>query len=41
MKEERFARSGKLLKVFEVKEVRRIQNRWVPSHMVFKDAPQM
>jgi outer membrane lipoprotein-sorting protein len=38
LKEERFARSGKLLKVFEVKEVRRIQNRWVPSHMVFKDA---
>jgi len=38
LKEERFARSGKLLKVFEVKEVRRIQNRWVPSYMVFKDA---
>jgi len=38
LKEERFARSGKLLKVFEVKEVRQIQNRWIPSHMVFKDA---
>lgn len=38
LKEERFARSGKLLKVFEVKEVRQIQNRWVPVHMVFKDA---
>ena len=38
LKEERFARSGKLLKVFEVKEVRSIQNRWVPTHMVFKDA---
>jgi len=38
LKEERFARSGKLLKIFEVKEVKRIQNRWVPSHMVFKDA---
>ena len=38
LKEVRFARSGKLLKVFEVKEVRRIQNRWVPTHMVFKDA---
>jgi outer membrane lipoprotein-sorting protein len=38
LKEERFARSGKLLKVFEVKEVRRIQNRWIPSHMIFKDA---
>jgi len=38
LKEERYARSGKLLKVFEVKEVRSIQNRWVPVHMVFKDA---
>ncbi len=38
LKEERFARSGKLLKVFEVKEVRQIQKRWVPSHMIFKDA---
>jgi outer membrane lipoprotein-sorting protein len=38
LKEERFARSGKLLKIFEVKEIRRIQNRWVPTHMVFKDA---
>lgn len=38
LKEERFARSGKLLKVFEVKEVRTFQNRWVPVHMVFKDA---
>jgi outer membrane lipoprotein-sorting protein len=38
LKEERFARSGKLLKVFEVKEVRTIEDRWVPVHMVFKDA---
>lgn len=38
LKEERFARSGKLLKTFEVKEIKRIQNRWVPVHMVFKDA---
>lgn len=38
LKEERFARSGKLLKIFEIKEVRRIQNRWVPVQMVFKDA---
>jgi len=38
LKEERFAKSGKLLKVFEVKEVRMFQNRWVPVHMVFKDA---
>lgn len=38
LKEERYARGGKLLKVFEVKEVRLIENRWVPVHMVFKDA---
>ena len=38
LKEERFARSGKLLKIFEVKEVRVFQGRWVPVHMVFKDA---
>ena len=38
LKEERFARSGKLLKVFEVNEVRSIQDRWVPVHMIFKDA---
>jgi outer membrane lipoprotein-sorting protein len=38
LKEERFARSGKLLKVFEVREVKNIQDRWVPVHMVFKDA---
>ena len=38
LKEERFARSGKLLKTFEVKEIKRIQNRWIPAHMVFKDA---
>jgi outer membrane lipoprotein-sorting protein len=38
LKEERYARSGKLLKIFEIKEVRRIQNRWVPVQMVFKDA---
>ncbi len=38
LKEERYARSGKLLKIFEVKDVRQIQNRWVPVHMVFKDA---
>ena len=37
LREDRFARSGKLLKTFEVKEIRRIQNRWVPIHMIFKD----
>ena len=38
LREDRFARSGKLLKTFEVKEIRRIQSRWVPTHMIFKDA---
>jgi len=37
LREDRFARSGKLLKTFEVKEIRSIQNRWVPTHMIFKD----
>ncbi|NOR54549.1 MAG: outer membrane lipoprotein-sorting protein [Candidatus Aminicenantes bacterium] len=37
LREDRFARSGKLLKTFEVKGIRRIQNRWVPTLMVFKD----
>lgn len=37
LKEERFARSGKLLKTFEASDVKRIQNRWIPTHMVFKD----
>ena len=38
LREDRFALSGKLLKTFEVKEIRRIQNRWMPTHMIFKDA---
>ena len=37
LREDRFARSGKLLKTFEASDVKRIQNRWVPTHMVFKD----
>jgi outer membrane lipoprotein-sorting protein len=37
LREDRFARSGKLLKTFEVKGIRRIRNRWVPTLMVFKD----
>lgn len=37
LREDRFARSGKLLKTFEVKEISRIQNRWIPTRMVFKD----
>ena len=37
LKEERFAKSGKLLKTFTVVEVNRTQNRWIPTHVVFKD----
>lgn len=37
LREDRFARSGKLLKTFEASDVKRIQNRWIPTHMVFKD----
>jgi outer membrane lipoprotein-sorting protein len=37
LKEERFAMSGKLLKTFTVREVSRTQNRWIPTHVVFKD----
>jgi len=35
--EERFAKSGKLLKTTEIKEVMRVGQRWVPKHMVFRD----
>jgi len=38
LREERFAKSGKLLKTLDVKSVIRAQNRWVPNHIVFKDA---
>jgi outer membrane lipoprotein-sorting protein len=37
LKEERFAKSGKLLKTFTVIKVSRIQNRWIPTQVVFKD----
>ena len=37
LREDRFARSGKLLKTFEASDVKRIQNRWMPTHMIFKD----
>ncbi len=37
LKENRYARGGKLLKTTEIKEVTRMQNRWVPRHIVFKD----
>jgi len=38
LKEERFAKGGKLLKTTEVKSVKKIQNRWVAELVLFKDA---
>lgn len=37
LKEERYAKSGKLLKTLEVKSIIRVQNRWVQNLAVFKD----
>jgi outer membrane lipoprotein-sorting protein len=37
LREERYAKSGKLIKTAQVKDVRRIDNRWIPAEMVFKD----
>jgi hypothetical protein len=38
LKEERFAKSGKLLKTTVVKEIMPVDNRWVARRVVFKDA---
>jgi len=38
LREERFAKSGKLLKTTDVKAVGRQGGRWVPTRIVFKDA---
>lgn len=37
LKEESFARSGKLLKTTTVESVRRFGGRWLPDHVRFKD----
>lgn len=37
LKEDRFAKSGKLLKRTEVKDVQRMEGRWIPKTIVFKD----
>jgi len=37
LREERYAKSGKLLKTLEVRSVMRSGGRWVPQHAVFKD----
>jgi outer membrane lipoprotein-sorting protein len=38
LKEERFAKSGKLLKTTDVLNVSRIEDRWIPDKIIFKDA---
>ncbi|MFH1850847.1 MAG: outer membrane lipoprotein-sorting protein [Candidatus Neomarinimicrobiota bacterium] len=38
LKEDLFAKSGKLLKTTDVKEVFKIADRWYPKRMIFKDA---
>ncbi len=37
LKEERYAKSGKLLKRLEILDVIKLQNRWYPKKMRFKD----
>lgn len=37
LKEDRYAKSGKRLKTTEVKRVEKMNNRWVPAEVVFKD----
>jgi outer membrane lipoprotein-sorting protein len=37
LKENRFAKSGKLLKTTDVKQVKHISNRWVATDIIFKD----
>ena len=37
LKEERFAKSGKLLKTTEINEVFQVEDRWYPKKMWFKD----
>jgi len=38
LKENRYAKSGKLLKYTEIKSVSRIEGRWYPKRMLFRDA---
>ncbi len=38
LKEERFAKSGKLLKTTDVQNVSLIEDRWIPDKIIFKDA---
>ncbi|MGQ9673686.1 MAG: outer membrane lipoprotein-sorting protein [Candidatus Aminicenantales bacterium] len=38
LREERYARSGMLLKTTEVKSVVKVQGRWIPERLIYKDA---
>jgi outer membrane lipoprotein-sorting protein len=40
LREERFARSGKLLKTTDIRSVRQVQGRWIPDRVLFKDVLQ-
>jgi len=40
LREERFARGGKLLKTADVRSVRQVQGRWIPDRILFKDVLQ-
>ena len=37
LKEERYAKSGRLLKTMEINEVFQVDDRWYPKKMIFKD----
>ncbi len=37
LREERFAKSGTLLKIFEIRSVQKVGTRWYPREMFFKD----
>jgi outer membrane lipoprotein-sorting protein len=37
LRENRFAKSGKLLKYTEIESVSRVEGRWYPERMLFKD----
>src|SRR4030042_7183495 len=37
LKEELYAKGGKLLKKLELKDVTKIEDRWFPKRMIFKD----
>jgi len=37
LKEQRFAKSGQLLKTTDIREVKTLDDRWVATHVIFKD----